>query len=67
MANDPTPMDIRSDVRPESPGLAPGEERVSAAGLRSLLGAMQALCDGDFSVRANSAEEGTLGEMAGAF
>ncbi|KAK1178291.1 HAMP domain-containing protein [Streptomyces sp. NBS 14/10] len=60
-------MDIRSDVRPESPGIAPGEERVSAAGVRALLGAMQALCDGDFSVRANSAEEGALGEMAVAF
>ncbi|MGY0062979.1 HAMP domain-containing protein [Streptomyces sp. LZ34] len=63
MANNPTPIDIRAEL----PGFPPGEERVSAAGLRSLLGAMQALCDGDFSVRANGSEEGTLGEMAAAF
>ncbi|MFI0778509.1 HAMP domain-containing protein [Streptomyces sp. NPDC021212] len=37
------------------------------AELRSLLAAMNALCDGDFTVRMDGTNEGVLGEMAGAF
>nr|WP_232789582.1 HAMP domain-containing protein [Streptomyces jeddahensis] len=47
--------------------LSAGEEKVSAVGLRSLLAAMHALCDGDFTVRADIASEGLVGEMAGVF
>jgi methyl-accepting chemotaxis protein len=38
-----------------------------AAELRSLLAAMNALCDGDFTVRMDATGEGVLGEMAGMF
>ncbi|EFL27138.1 sensor histidine kinase/response regulator [Streptomyces himastatinicus ATCC 53653] len=37
------------------------------AELRSLLAAMNALCDGDFTVRMDGTGEGVLGEMAGTF
>src|SRR4051812_41947796 len=37
------------------------------AELRSLLTAMNALCDGDFTVRMDGTEEGALGEVAGMF
>ncbi|WP_432280567.1 HAMP domain-containing protein [Streptomyces luomodiensis] len=73
MALDPIPTDTssartvehRESVRPS--GLARGEESASAAELRPLLAAMNALCDGDFTVRADSSAEGLVGEMAGVF
>src|ERR1044072_97350 len=37
------------------------------AELRALLAAMNALCDGDFTVRMDGTGEGVLGEMAGTF
>ncbi|GLV73960.1 hypothetical protein Shyhy02_19620 [Streptomyces hygroscopicus subsp. hygroscopicus] len=44
-----------------------GAETASGAALRSLLAAMNALCDGDFTVRADSSAEGLAGELAGVF
>ncbi|WP_371834463.1 HAMP domain-containing protein [Streptomyces antimycoticus] len=71
MALDPITTDT-SPARPAEradpagpPGPAGGAE--AASGLRCLLAAMNALCDGDFTVRADPSAEGVVGEMAGVF
>ncbi|MGH3313014.1 MAG: HAMP domain-containing protein, partial [Streptomyces sp.] len=45
----------------------PNGQSVRAADLRPLLGALRSLCDGDFSVRVASEDEGVLGELTGVF
>ncbi|MET7937307.1 HAMP domain-containing protein [Streptomyces sp. NPDC005322] len=74
MALDPIPTDTARAPRPgESPEPAPasgparGEEAGHPAESRSLLAAMHALCDGDFTVRMDGGGEGLAGEMAGVF
>ncbi|WP_428849371.1 HAMP domain-containing protein [Streptomyces cucumeris] len=75
MALDPIPTDTHTARRSaaERPGPAPpaelerGQEAVCSAELRSLLAAMHALCDGDFTVRMDGSGAGVLGEMAGVF
>ncbi|MBD3005909.1 HAMP domain-containing protein [Streptomyces sp. 5-10] len=59
------PVECPESARPSGP--ARGEETATAAELRSLLAAMNALCDGDFTVRADTSAEGVVGEMAGVF
>nr|WP_236057994.1 HAMP domain-containing protein [Streptomyces sabulosicollis] len=73
MALDPVTTDTSPDPPAECPesarpsGPAHGAECVPAADLRSLLSAMNALCDGDFTVRADTSAEGMAAEMAGVF
>ncbi|MFE2676315.1 HAMP domain-containing protein [Streptomyces hygroscopicus] len=81
MARDPIPTDpssatssatssARTAEHPERArpsGPVRGAETASTAALRSLLAAMNALCDGDFTVRADSSAEGLAGELAGVF
>ncbi len=45
----------------------PDGQSVRSAELRPLLGALRAMSDGDFSVRAEAGAEGVMGEMAGVF
>ncbi|MGP4003881.1 HAMP domain-containing protein [Streptomyces sp. 8N706] len=49
------------------PGYAPDGQWVRAGELRPLLAAMNALCDGDFTVRVEGVDEGVLAEMTGVF
>ncbi|MFG2196492.1 HAMP domain-containing protein [Streptomyces sp. NPDC048639] len=73
MALDPAPPASASTTSrsPDStgpPGSAPDEGPwVRVADLRPLIAAMNALCDGDFTVRADAVGEGAAAEMAGLF
>ncbi|MCQ6249095.1 HAMP domain-containing protein [Streptomyces malaysiensis] len=59
------PVECPESARPSGP--AGAEETASATELRSLLAVMNALCDGDFTVRADASADGLVGEMAGVF
>ncbi|MFF4827257.1 HAMP domain-containing protein [Streptomyces sp. NPDC001312] len=57
-----------ADTGPEAtgrPGPAPDGEWIRVADLRPLLAAMNAFCDGDFTVRTEGLSAGVLAEMAG--
>jgi signal transduction histidine kinase/HAMP domain-containing protein/CheY-like chemotaxis protein len=62
-----SPESQRSTECASRSAVSTGEEKVSAVGLRSLLAAMHALRDGDFTVRAECSSEDLVGEMAGVF
>ncbi|MFD0649449.1 HAMP domain-containing protein [Streptomyces malaysiensis subsp. malaysiensis] len=59
------PVECPESARPSGP--AGAEETASATELRCLLAAMNALCDGDFTVRVDASADGLVGEMAGVF
>ncbi|WP_327242323.1 HAMP domain-containing protein [Streptomyces sp. NBC_01320] len=62
-----TPESSDSPERVARPDSTPDGQWVRTAELRPLLAALNSLCDGDFTVRVQGADEGVLAEMAGVF
>ncbi|MFF4950545.1 HAMP domain-containing protein [Streptomyces chattanoogensis] len=56
------------EVRTDAPQQVPdGFQQIRTADLRQLLAAMNALCEGDFTARADGVQDGVLADIAGVF